>query len=465
MTQKPQDQVNAEVASAEAKLAEARLQLLRIPGVRYVSVGIKETGGRATQEVVFHVYVDRKKPLAELAPADRIPSTAAGIGTDVIALHAEPHDVLVGGLQVTGSLWGLHTGTMGVIGLATADNTHAPVNTPLLLTNHHVASDIGGAIGRSCLCDSWCCVCCDIGKLVDAAQTNLVDGAIATLNAGVRFGHEILGIGAIRGPGVATMLMPIVKYGAASGFSKGSVTSITAPVDRSDGVHFDNQIRVAATPPYKQMSIPGDSGSVYVEEATNRVVGLNHAGSEGIGLGNQIADVMDKLKITFPVIGTAGAIPLAAMPVLEDREAIEQVLALRRDLGDTELGRQWFDLVRAHSAEVRHLVNHHRTAKVAWQRCQGPGFLTHFLTSARDRMHRVPRAIAGMRLENAVISMAATLRQCGSPALASAVAQHYLAVLECAEGAESAAQALENAKRMAGGRRLSAAPESEFRGQ
>ena len=465
MTQKPQDQLDAEVARARANLATARSQLLWIPGVRYVSVGIKETGGMATQEVVFHVYVDRKKPLAELAPADRIPATAAGIGTDVISLHSEPHDILVGGMDVTGSLWGLHTGTMGVIGLATADNTHAPVNTPLLLTNHHVAGDIGGAVGRSCLCDSWCCKCCDIGLLVDAAQTNLVDGAIATLNAGVHFSHEILGIGAIRGPGVATMNMPIVKYGATSGFTKGSVTAIDAPSDRSDGVHFDNQIRVAATLPYKQMSIPGDSGSVYVEEATNRVVGLNHAGADGIGIGNHIADVTDKLKINFPVIGTAGAIPLAAMPVLQDLEAIEQVLALRRDLEGTEFGRQWFDLVRAHSAEVRHLVNHHRTAKVAWQRCQGPGFLAHFLTSARDRMHRVPREVAGMRLENAVISMAATFRQCGSPALADAVAQHYVDVLECAQGAESAAKALENVKRMAGGRRLSAVPESESRGQ
>src|SRR5436305_14283786 len=92
MTQKPKDQLDAEIARAEANLPEARSQLLQIPGVRYVTVGIKETGGQATQDVVFHVYVDRKKPLVELAPAERIPATAAGVGTDVVALHADAHD-------------------------------------------------------------------------------------------------------------------------------------------------------------------------------------------------------------------------------------------------------------------------------------------------------------------------------------------------------------------------------------
>jgi hypothetical protein len=285
-----------------------------------------------------------------------------------------------------------------------------------------------------------------------------VDGAIATLNAGVHFSHEILAIGAIRGPGVASIGRPIVKYGDTSGLTHGTVTQDNAPLDRSDGVHMVHQIRVAATPPDKEMSIPGDSGSVYIDEGTRSVVGLNHAGSHGIGIGCHIADVTALLKITFPVMGTAGAIPLGSIPVMEDRQALEQVLALRRDLEDSEVGRQWLNLIRAHSEEVRHLVNQHRAAKVAWQRSQGPGFLAHFIKSARDRTHRVPREIAGMRVENAIISMAATFRQYGSPALANAVAQHYLTVLECAERAESAAQALENVRCIAGGRRLTQTP-------
>jgi hypothetical protein len=133
---------------------------------------------------------------------------------------------------------------------------------------------------------------------------------------------------------------------------------------------------------------------------------------------------------------------------------MERVIALRRDLEGTEFGRQWSELIRQHSPEVRYLVNHHRRAKVAWQRCQGPGFLAHVLKSAREPMHRVPREIAGMRVENAIVSMAAVFRQYGSPALAGAVTEHYLTVLACADRAESVDEAIANLRRFVGGAQL-----------
>jgi len=458
--EKTPEQLAIEVAIAKGKLADARAQLLRIPGVIDVLVGIKETGGLATDRVVFQVYVERKKSTAEIPAAERIPSVVLGIPTDVIArTRIHSHDVLCGGMKLTQSLWGTSNGTLGVIGLATAANTHAAVNTPLVLTNHHVASGIGDRVGIGCLCDSWCCQCCDVGTLIDAALTDHVDGSIATLNSDVHFSHDILAVGAIRGPGVATIGMPIVKYGASSGFTRGRVTGDDVTIDRDDDhAHFDHQIRTAPTAPDKVMSIPGDSGSVYVEEATRRVVGLNHAGDDnGIGFGNHIADVTARLNITFPVTGTAGAIPLSAVIVAEYPQIMERLIALRRDLEDTEFGRHWVELVRVHSPEVQHLVNHHRATKVAWQRCQGPGFLAHFLKSARERSHRVPQEIAGTRVENAIVSMAAAFRQYGSPSLADAVTEHYLTVLECAERAESADDAIANVRRLTGG--------AEFRGE
>jgi hypothetical protein len=415
-------------------------------------VGIKETGGRATQEVVFQVYVDKKKPLVELPAADRIPASIAGIPTDVIGrVPIRPHDLLCGGQRVTQSFWGLTNGTLGVIGVATAANTHAAANTPVLLTNHHVAKSVGSVVGQGCLCDSWCCECCAIGRLIDAGLTNRVDGSIATLNTDVRFSHDILGIGAIRGSGVATIGMPIVKYGDTSGYTEGTVTQDNEPpFTRTDGASFVGQIRVAPTAPYTTMSDPGDSGSVYIDARTRRVVGLNHAGRDGgIGLGNHIADVMALLKIDFPFIGTAGAVPLAAAPAAVRPTLLDPVMTLRRDLENSESGKRWLELIRAHAAEVRRLVSDHRATKVAWQRSQGPGFVAHFLKSARDRDHRVPREIAGIRLENAIVTMAANLQQHGSQALAKAVKEHYLMVLELADRAESAEEALANVARVA----------------
>ncbi len=455
MPKKSPKQFEAELAVADGKLPDARAQLLRIPGVVKVLVGLKETRGLATETVAFQVYIDRKKPVAELAADERIPETVLGIPTDVIVrVPIYPHDVLCGGMPVTQDLWGMGRGTLGVVGLATAANTHAAENTPLALTNHHVASTINGRIGIGCLCDSWCCKCCDVGNLVDASQTDRVDGSIATLNAGVRFSHDILGIGAIRGAGLATRGMAVVKYGTTSGLSHGTVTQDAEAFMRADKVNFVNQIRVTATAPDKAVSLPGDSGSVYLEEATRRVVGLNHAGTGVLGFACHIADVTAALNISFPVTGSAGAIPLSAIEIAGDPRTLVRLVTLRQDLESTETGKQWVSMIQAHSPEVRRLVNEHRAAKVAWQRCHGPAFLAHFLKSARDRTHRVPREIEGTRLENAIVSMAAVLRQYGSPDLTAAVAEHYLTVLECAGSAGSADDAISRVATLAGGAAL-----------
>jgi len=454
MPEKTKEQFEIEIRRAKAKLADARGKLLRIPGVLDVRVGLKETGGKATQEVVFQVYVDRKRPLADLASAERISTEVAGIGTDVIGRERDVrHDVICGGMRITQDTWCGKYGTLGAIGLATAANTHVAANTPLLLTNHHVAHSVGDIVGHGNICDSWCCECCDIGRLTDAGLTNRVDGAVGTLSPGVHFSPDILGIGATRGTGIATIGMIVVKYGHRTGFTQGRVTDDDATIDRDDDhAHFDHQIRVAPEPGFDKMTDHGDSGSVYVEEATRRIVGLNHTGTDaGIAKGSHIADVMDLFKIDFPVTGTAGAIPLVGIP---ESRVLEPVMALERDLADTAFGREWADLIRAHAPEVRHLVNHHRAAKVAWQRCQGPGFLAHFLKSARDRTHRVPGEIAGIRIENAIVSMAAVFRQYGSPALAGAVTEHYLTVLACADRAESVDEAMSNLRRFVGGAQL-----------
>ena len=449
MPEKSQEQFEIEVQRAKAKLADARAQLLRIPGVFEVLVGIKETGGKATQDVVFQVYVERKAPLATVPSTDRIPAKVAGIGTDVIGRERDVrHDVICGGMQITQDTWCGSYGTLGAIGLATAANPHVAANTPLLLTNHHVAHNVGNVVGNGNICDSWCCECCDIGRLTDAGLTNRVDGSVGTLNAGVRFSHDILGIGAIRGTGVAKQGMIVVKYGQRTGFTRGRVTGDDVSIDRDDHAHFDHQIRVAPEPGFNKMSDQGDSGSVYVEEATRRIVGLNHTGNDaGIAKGSHIADVMDLFKVDFPVTGTAGAIPLAGIP---EPQALEHMMALQRDLAETAFGREWARLIRTHAPEVRHLVNHHRSAKVAWQRCQGPAFLAHLLKGVRDTSHRLPREISGVRLENAILSMAAVCRRHGSADLADAVAAHYLTVLECAQHVESAEEAISNVRRIAG---------------
>jgi hypothetical protein len=451
MSRKPQEQFDEEVSRAAARLPEARRQLSHIPGVVDVQVGIKETGGLATDEVVFHVFVQRKKPLRDLPPEQRVPPSVGEFRTDVIATDDHvPEDILSGGRRVTQSLWGTSFGTLGAFALTTTPTSDAPPGTPVLLTNQHVAEDVGDLVGIDCLCDSWCCECCDVGRVVKAQLSNQVDAAIATLSAGVRFTHEILGIGAIRGSGAAAMGNPILKYGHTTGLTNGTVTSITSTVNRTDGANFINQIRVAPAPPSTDMSEGGDSGSAYVNGNTRQIVGLHHAGGGPTSDGNHIGPVMAAMNISFPVMGTAGAIPIdVALAVDRQPTMFDAIAALRGDLERTAAGQRWLALLREHSSEVRFLVNHHRETKVAWQRSQGPGFIAHYVKSARERTHRVPREIGGVHIQNAIIAMASVLQRHGSPALAQAISEHYLNVLQCAERSESAEELITHARRLA----------------
>jgi hypothetical protein len=66
-----------------AVLPKARQVLFGIPGVHAVGVGTKIIGGQFTQEPVVMVFVERKKPLAELPPEEVIPSEIDGVKTDV----------------------------------------------------------------------------------------------------------------------------------------------------------------------------------------------------------------------------------------------------------------------------------------------------------------------------------------------------------------------------------------------
>jgi len=450
MNGKSPEVIKREIQEAEAKLPEARKLFMALPGVISVNVGIKETGGQATGEVVFQILVDKKKSLGDLPPEQRIPPRVLGILTDVIPHEiAIAENVLVGGSDIEGSGG---QGTLGAICLATAGNTHVAANTPLILTNKHVATNIGSLVGEGSTCDCKCCTCCDFGRVVDSQFTASVDAAIATMNNGVKFSHEVMLIGAIRGTTAAALADVVVKHGRTTQLTRGVVTSITFPVNRNDNNNFTNQIRVAPIPPFTDMSNGGDSGSVYVKASTNQIIGLHHAGDAPgpAAFGNQIGPVLSLMNISFPVMGTAGAIPLVAAGMPEEGPSFHQAwVTLRNELERTETGQYWTDLVRRHAPEVNYLINHDRETQTAWHRTNGPSFVSHYLKTVKDADHRVPREIGGMRVENVIISMAAALRCNGSQELAADITDHYLDVLQFVGDEDSALKLCERARKVA----------------
>ena len=72
------------VEQAEHARAAAEGQLESLPNVVGHGVGVKEAGGEITDEICVRVYVSNKVPASDLAPDERIPSSIAGVRTDVI---------------------------------------------------------------------------------------------------------------------------------------------------------------------------------------------------------------------------------------------------------------------------------------------------------------------------------------------------------------------------------------------
>jgi hypothetical protein len=137
--------VDLEHVRSIKRVAQARL--LALPGVHTVAVGAKYVNGQPTNEPAILVYVVEKKPLVSLSTLERIPAEIDGVKTDVIqaslptlrqggqqggAEDIEPHDPLVGGVQIEIGA-GRFVGTLGCIGFYPADNRVVGI------TNWHVA--------------------------------------------------------------------------------------------------------------------------------------------------------------------------------------------------------------------------------------------------------------------------------------------------------------------------------------
>jgi len=98
----------------------------------------------------------------------------------------------------------------------------------------------------------------------------------------------------------------VFKSGARSGTTRGIMQSFTSPFTRSDdGTVFNlPQINIVKDPAFDQpTSQKGDSGSVWVQTSSMRLVGLNHSGSSddsgSSAVASVIADIATALNIKF----------------------------------------------------------------------------------------------------------------------------------------------------------------------
>lgn len=461
-----EDAIRAVLASG----AEARLR--SIPGVIHVGIGLKESGGRVTDDHCIRVYVLKKLPNGELSPKERIPAQIEGIPTDVNVVGAYEFSVdnskyrpIKGGIQITNRIVDMNEtmtgseverGTLGCIATLNSDKS------PVLLSNWHVLmahyarhNDRIYQPGPASLApvpladlplrptdkDNA------IAKIVAHAITEQVDAAIARIDVsswcnccGIDSKNEINGLSLgghppsnfIVGQRPAVSGMTVYKVGWKSGRTVGRVVTASKPpfTVSLQGVNyaFSNQIEIESSDPTKRFSIKGDSGSAIIDDQ-NYIVGLLFGANNldppgGRTMANHIADVCSALGITinFTPSSTHSGTQVAVPAAFHTSNASEDVYRdLRERLMEDRAGRWLLEIAETHRVEVVNLVNGKRPVTVAWHRSGGPAFLAVALGTLREGGEDLPSPIERTSFADALERMGIALVAHGSEPLCQAV--------------------------------------------
>lgn len=434
---------------------KAEQELMAIPGVIAVGVGLKEVKGDLKRELCFKVTVQRKKPESELQSTEKIPDTIYGFKTDVNEIstgtdivNSNKYRPLIGGSQL-GCSTDSGIGTLGCFAKRNADNKI------VLLTNWHVAvgnadninGDKVGQPSHNGCCS--CCACNEIGIVTDGRlKTDNLDAAIALLDGqesdtipDVRYLNEVLEIGLVAGSAAPVAGETVSKYGRTTGFTKGVISNDNGGTnlvyDSYGGITINRagQLIIAVEAPFATYVDKGDSGSVSLNEK-NQVIGLNYGKSGTSGFANNIVNVIGVLNISIldssfhPSLAGKEGIPLSSTALPYNNTGLaESMAALESELMVFSEGRRVLNLFKKHRSEVLNLVNKNREVMAAWNRYQGPAYLANIARSIRRENKPVPDNIKGITLHSLLLKMTAVLQRNGSPELAREVSENYLPII------------------------------------
>lgn len=99
--------------------------------------------------------------------------------------------------------------------------------------------------------------------------------------------------------------LAVYKSGAGTGVTRGIISGLTPVLQRDDEtgtLFFVNQLVIITDPNAPQQARvagAGDSGALWLQTGTNRIVGLGHAAGTGGAIVSRIQDVINALQIQF----------------------------------------------------------------------------------------------------------------------------------------------------------------------
>jgi hypothetical protein len=402
-----------------AVLPDASEALSRIPGVVEVGVGLRHRAGTLVEEAALIVFVEEKRPLAEVPPADRIPTSFREFPVDVEVKRPEirllgfndekdskNYKTKVGGTAINAE----DAGGIGTLGcFCSIDGSTAIA----LLSCEHVlyngdAKD-GSGVGQPKYDDSCCCVCNEIAK--NTKRDANVDCAYATLKDKVAFFPKIKRIkradgtveeeGLIKGTTAAVMAQTVHKVGYRTGLTRGTVSLVAPTIDIDVGAGF------------ARFCNRGDSGSVIIETASDKVIALlfamtDETGVKGVARSISTVEAVLQIKVIpsdLTAIYTERRTDEDEDEGLFPLPATSPFVALVERLRASDAGRDILALFDTHRDECLAIVRARRGFTVAWHRNKGPAWLAAFGRSAREPIYQLPTAIDGVARAEAVTAI------------------------------------------------------------
>ncbi|MBW8687877.1 S1 family peptidase [Chitinophaga rhizophila] len=314
--------------------------LKQIAGVHHISVGLKETEGRITDQLCIRIYVQEKKHHSALHAHEVLPSEINGIPTDVnvipgfsACVDENRYRPLKGGIQITNRIiirdentFGTEVahGTLGCLARSNDDGR------TVILSNCHVLMANAAQPGDRIYQPAPAVIpemnnrdlpfhpeddMNAIGRIIRGTINEKIDAAIAEINTSaldMASCNEINGLSVngiprynvVLGAAAAIPGQMVFKVGEVSGRTEGRVVDINYPATTfpiEGKMHtFKGQIAIQPVDPAHHFSEKGDSGAVIVN-MDNRIVGLLFANNGNtrpqITLANHIDDVLNALNI------------------------------------------------------------------------------------------------------------------------------------------------------------------------
>lgn len=275
-------------------------------------LGEKYRERKPTGELSLKVYVVEKIPEDRLEEKLLLPKSFQDFDVDVEAvgrvilfandiwLRPAPGGVSIGHKDIT-------AGTLGCI-VEKEDELYILSNNHVLANQNRGQKKVdpilqpgpadGGVLGRDDIA-----ILTDFKDVVDDGKTpNLIDAAIAKPKNRKDVTPEIIGIGLLRGIASPKMYRTVKKSGRTTHVTQGIITDldVTVRIPFGRGIAlFEDQILIRGVGGQPWFSMPGDSGSLILDNLSDCAMGLLFAGSvsQDITFANRIEHILKHFNV------------------------------------------------------------------------------------------------------------------------------------------------------------------------